>query len=62
MNERSKSVTKLLDVEWILLFAVLIDTVSPRNELHMKLQVKGNLLCSVLSHIKGFEMKLRLIN
>jgi hypothetical protein len=62
MNEKSKTVPKISDAEWILYLAFLVDITFILNELNMKFQRKGKLLLDVFSEIKAFKMKLKMIN
>jgi hypothetical protein len=62
MNEESKSVPELPETGWNLNLAFLVDITSLLNALCTKLQGKGKLLPYVISDIKAFEMKLKLIN
>jgi hypothetical protein len=58
MTEKCKTVPQLSDDKWILELAFLVDITTYLNELNVKLQGKGKLLCDKFSDVKAFEMKL----
>jgi hypothetical protein len=61
MTEKGKTVSQLLDDKWILELAFLVDITTYLNELNVKLQGKGKLLCFFFFFFffKAFEMKLK---
>ena len=59
--EKGKERKELLDPEWILDLAFLVDITSLMNELNLKLQGKEKLIHEMFSEVKSFELKLKLI-
>ena len=54
-------VPELIDPEWKWQFAFLADITEMLNSFYLQLQGQGKPICDVYSHIKAFELKLKLL-
>nr|XP_040035572.1 general transcription factor II-I repeat domain-containing protein 2-like isoform X2 [Gasterosteus aculeatus aculeatus] len=61
LQSKGKTVPELIDPAWKWHLAFLTDVTELLNGLNLQLQGKGKLICDMYSHIKGFEVKLRLV-
>lgn len=60
LDEKGKSKVELSDPAWIWDLAFLADITQHLNELNLKLQGKGKLVCDMFADVKAFESKLQL--
>jgi Spin-doc zinc-finger/Domain of unknown function (DUF4371) len=61
MMEKGKEIPELVNSEWLIQLAFLVDITSLMNDLNIKLQGKGKLIHETFSEVKAFEMKLKLL-
>lgn len=61
LQSKGKTVPELIDPAWKWHLAFLTDVTELLNGLNLQLQGKGKLICDMYSHMKGFEVKLRLV-
>ncbi|KAJ0181964.1 hypothetical protein K1T71_002686 [Dendrolimus kikuchii] len=60
MKIKDKPLSELSDPKWICDLAFLVDHTSYLNDLNLKLQKQGQLVNDLYSHLKAFQIKLRL--
>ena len=61
LYSQNKAVPELIDPEWKWQFAFLTDITEVLNSFNLQLQGQGKLICDMYSHIKAFELKLKLL-
>ncbi len=60
MSEKSTNIEELNDFNFIFDLAFLVDLTQYLNDLNIKLQGRDHLITALYSHIKAFEVKLKL--
>jgi hypothetical protein len=60
MEEKGRPITELNKTEWICDLAFLVDITQHLNDLNVRLQGKEQHIGLMMSHVKAFEVKLRL--
>lgn len=60
MKIKDKPLSELSDPKWICDLAFLVDLTGYLNDLNLKLQKQGQLVNDLYSHLKAFQIKLRL--
>ncbi|XP_026326221.1 general transcription factor II-I repeat domain-containing protein 2-like [Hyposmocoma kahamanoa] len=60
MKIKDKPLSELSDPKWICDLAFLVDLTGYSNDLNLKLQKQGQLVNDLYSHLKAFQVKLRL--
>ncbi|XP_026331068.1 general transcription factor II-I repeat domain-containing protein 2-like, partial [Hyposmocoma kahamanoa] len=60
MKIKDKPLSELSDPKWICDLAFLVDLTGYLNDLNLKLQKQGQLVNDLYSHLKAFQVKLRL--
>ncbi|CAK1584105.1 unnamed protein product [Parnassius mnemosyne] len=60
MKIKDKPLSELSDPKWICDLAFLVDLTGYLNDLNFKLQKQGQLVNDLYSHLKAFQIKLRL--
>ena len=61
LHSQNKMVPELIDPEWKWQFAFLTDITEMLKSSNLQLQGQGKLICDMYSHIKAFEVKLKLL-
>ena len=61
LHSQNKMVPEVIDPEWKWQFAFLTDITEMLNSFNLRLQGQGKLICDMYSHIKAFELKLKLL-
>ena len=61
LHSQNKTVPELIDPEWKWQFAFLTDITEMLNSFNLQLQGQGTLICDLYSHLKAFELKLKLL-
>ena len=61
LHSQNKTVPELIDPEWKWQFSFLTNITDMLNSFNLQLQGKGKFICDMYSHIKAFELKLKLL-